>query len=184
MTGSGHWSSRVAHQDELDDALAEWTQRLTPWEAATALQEVGVAASPVLDNWAVLTDPQLEAREFFRVLPHARFGGELSFGQAMVLSATPARFERAAPGFGEHTREVLADLAGLDDDAIQAAIDAGVAHQMGQPEAHLERPYLHWIPHLMPLPWPPSQIDPAQILYERLAREQTAGPGSDPGERG
>ena len=178
----GTLQARIAHQDELDDVLSRWTERLTPWEAATALQEVGVAASPVMDNWGILADPQLEARDFFRVLPHARFGGELSFGQAMVLSATPARFERAAPGFGEDTRDVLRDLAGLDEEAVQATIDAGVAHEMRQTDIHLERPYLHWLRRVMPLPWPPSQIDSAQILYDRLTEAQEAPIGPDPGD--
>jgi hypothetical protein len=182
-------AGRLAHQDELDDVVSGWTEERTPWEAATELQAVGVAACPVLDNWAVLTDPQLEARDFFRVLPHARFEAELSYGQAIVLSDTSPRFERAAPAFGEDTRDVLREVAGLNEKEVQAAIDSGVAHEMEHPEIRLERPYLHWIPHLMALAWPSSNLDPARILYDQLATgpstPRTAAPpssGVDPTE--
>jgi crotonobetainyl-CoA:carnitine CoA-transferase CaiB-like acyl-CoA transferase len=162
-------SGRLSHQDDLDDVIADWTGRRTPWEAATELQAVGVASSAVSDNWDALGDEQLQSRGFFRVLPRARFDRDFSYGQAMVLSGTPARFERSAPAFGEDTREVLRDLVGLDDQAIQGALDRGVAHAMEHPDVLLERPYLHWIDHLLPLDWPPATIDPAQIVYERLS---------------
>jgi crotonobetainyl-CoA:carnitine CoA-transferase CaiB-like acyl-CoA transferase len=165
-------AGRLAHQDDLDETVSRWTERITPWEAASELQAVGVAAAPVANNWEVLLDPQLEARDFFRVVPHARFGAELSYGQAIVLSDTGARFTRAAPAFGEDTRSILRDVAGLDDDEIAAAIDSGIAHPMTHPEVHLERPYLHWLANLMPKPWPASTVDPALILYDRLANER------------
>src|ERR1700730_17084641 len=83
-TGEG----RIAHQDELDDLVSGWTNRRTDWEGATELQAAGVAAAPVLDSWDLLSDPQLAARDFFRLLPSARFGQELVFGPAVVLSET------------------------------------------------------------------------------------------------
>jgi benzylsuccinate CoA-transferase BbsF subunit len=171
---------RLTFQEPLDDVISRWTERLTPWEAATEMQAVGVAAAPVVGNWEILADKQLEAREFFRVLPHARFGGELSYGQAIVLSETGAHFTRAAPAFGQDTRDVLRDVAGLDETAIQTAIDSGVAQEMPHPEIHLERPYLHWIRALMPLPWPSSTLDPAGILYDRLEAAVMSPPDGAP----
>jgi benzylsuccinate CoA-transferase BbsF subunit len=163
--------ARVVHEDELDDEISAWTRERTPWEAATELQSHGVSAAPVHDNPSLLSDTQLEAREFFRVLPHPRFGADMSYGQAIRLSGTPARFDRAAPGFGEHTREILSELGDFDDEAIQAAIDSGVAHEMVKREIRLERPFLHWIPNLVRGPWPEANLDPAAIIYGRLASD-------------
>lgn len=113
--------------------------------------------------------------------PHPRFGGELTYGQGIVLSETPAEFTRAGPGFGQDTRDVLRDVAGLDDGTVQAVIDSGTAHEMPHPELHLERPYLHWIPTVMPLDWPASsQVDPAGILFNRLASWNSDAGGSEP----
>lgn len=161
---------RCVHHDELDDALAAWTMGRTDWEAAAELQSFGVAASPVLDSWDLIADPQLAARDFFHALPHARFARDLVFGQAVRLSETPPLAERAAPAFGEHSREVLHDLAGLDDAAVDALVDAGVVHVMEHDDVMLERPYLHWLRKVQRLlPWGTPSFDPATEMMRRLA---------------
>jgi crotonobetainyl-CoA:carnitine CoA-transferase CaiB-like acyl-CoA transferase len=42
------------------------------------------------------------------------------------MSATPLRLDRAGPGLGEHTNEVLSDLLGLSADEIAALAEEGV----------------------------------------------------------
>jgi hypothetical protein len=37
------------------------------------------------------------------------------------------------------------------------------------PDLDLERPFLSWIPHVVPLDWPPSRVDAAQIVFDELA---------------
>ena len=159
---------REAHHDELDDHLSAWTASRTDWDGAGELQQAGVAATPVLDCWDLLVDPQLAARTFFRVLPSARFGAELAFGSAVVMPETPIVLSRAAPAMGEHTREILAEVAALDPDDIERLIDAAVVAPMHRPEVRLERPYLHWIDKMMRLPWPDASFDPARLFMERL----------------
>jgi benzylsuccinate CoA-transferase BbsF subunit len=163
-------AGRLDHHDDLDQVISRWTATRTPWEAAAELQAVGVAASPVLDNWDVLMDPQLRARQHFRVLPHPRFDRELSYGQAITLSETPATFTRAAPAFGQDTRTVLAEVADLGETEIHDVLASGAASEMEHTGVHLERPYLHWIRAVLPLDWPPSTlVDPPSILFERLS---------------
>ncbi|HXY91466.1 MAG TPA: CoA transferase, partial [Acidimicrobiia bacterium] len=146
--------ARIAHHDALDAQLTAWTRTRTDWEAASELQVFGVAASPVMDGWDVVADSQLAARDFFQALPHARFARDLVFGQAVRLSDTPPRAEHAAPGFGEHSRAILRDLAGLDDATIDRLVDAGVVHVMVRDDVALERPYLHWLRKVQRLlPW-------------------------------
>jgi hypothetical protein len=74
--------------------------------------------------------------------------------------------------------------AGLSDDEIDALVAARLAHEMQEPDLHLERPYLHWIPHLARLPWPRSSIDPAAIVFERMAALRAGNPGPDPDPEG
>ena len=113
-------AGRVAHQDELDDDLAGWSERLTALGGSVGA--AGRRRAPPLP-WSrtgrSLLDTQLDARDFFRVLPHARFGAELSYGQAIVLSETAARFTRAAPAFGEDTGDILRDVAGCTDEEVR-----------------------------------------------------------------
>jgi crotonobetainyl-CoA:carnitine CoA-transferase CaiB-like acyl-CoA transferase len=164
-------AGRLAHQDELDEMLGAWTAQRTEWEVAFELQQVGVPAAPMMDNYDVIADPQLAARDFFRVVSSERFGADVTYGQAIVLSDTPARFDAAPPSFGQHTREVLGDVAGLDEREIDDLIEAGVAQETARPELHFERPFLHWIPRVMRLPWPAATVDPAAIIFERLSRD-------------
>jgi crotonobetainyl-CoA:carnitine CoA-transferase CaiB-like acyl-CoA transferase len=167
--------NRLAHHDELDEVLSAWTRVRTDSEAAAELQSFGVAASPVFDGWDLLADPQLAARDFFHALPHARFPRDLVFGQAVRLSATPPRSERAAPAFGEHSRDILRDVVGLDDATIQRLIDDGVVHVMEREDIVLERPYLHWLRRVQRLvPWGQPTFDPAQVMMDRLSHGETS----------
>jgi len=168
---------RLAHHDELDDVLATWTATRTDWEAASELQSFGVASSPVLDDWDLVADPQLAARDFFQALPHARFPRDLVFGQAVHLSGTPPRAEHAAPALGEHSREILRDLGALDDATIDDLVDRGVVHTMEQQDVVLERPYLYWLRKVQRLvPWGEPTFDPATEMMHRLADDgETSG---------
>lgn len=161
-------AGRLRRRDEIGERLARWTSSFTAWEVAWRLQEAGVAAFPVVDQFEVLGDEHLASRSFFRALPHARFGAELSYGQAVHLSETPARATRAAPAFGEHTREVLGELLGLGDDRIDELVAAEVVTEMTHRDVRLERPFYGWIGSLVRASWPASSVEPADALFARL----------------
>ncbi len=94
---------------------AAWLERL---EAA------GVTAGPVLDIREVHHDPQALARDMVVKVPHSRLGQVETLGLPVKFSQTPGAVTVGAPLYGEHTREVLAEL-GYDEAEIQALIDAG-----------------------------------------------------------
>jgi crotonobetainyl-CoA:carnitine CoA-transferase CaiB-like acyl-CoA transferase len=114
-------------EEAIDDVVGAWTSRLTAWEVADALAARGVPAGPVLPAHRAVDLVQLEYRGFFEELEHPVTGVNLH-------SALPARFStiagpvhrRAAPMLGEHNREVLGDLLGLDDAAINDLERLGV----------------------------------------------------------
>lgn len=171
----GNLALRLEHHDLLDGVLAEWTAERTDWEAATELQAAGVAALPVLDGWDVIVDPQLAARDFFHALPHARFARDLVFGQAVRLSETPLRSRRAAPAFGEHSRDILHELTDLDDDVIDRLIEEGTVEVMEHEDVVFERPYLHWIAKMQRLvPWGSPTFDPATEMMRKLEAQDEA----------
>jgi hypothetical protein len=55
---------------------------------------------------------------------------------------------------GEHSREILREVAGLPEPAIEELISGGTSGEMLQPDTRLRRPYLDWIGRLLRLPWP------------------------------
>jgi len=91
--------------------LAIWASGRAPAEAAHALQAAGVAAAPVLPPHALTRDAHLEAVGYF--LPMQR-----DYVDHHLVAASPFRFDgqrpplrRPAPTLGQHTAEVLAELA-------------------------------------------------------------------------
>jgi benzylsuccinate CoA-transferase BbsF subunit len=151
----GTTAGRTEHHDELDDALSAWTRSRTDWEAASELQDAGVAAAPVSDCWDALGDPHLASRDFFQLAASRRFGADLVCRPASASADGPAaRVRRAAPAMGEHSREILRDVAGLDEPAIDQLMSDRISEEMAQPGTQLRRPYLGWIGRLLRLRWP------------------------------
>jgi benzylsuccinate CoA-transferase BbsF subunit len=147
-------AGRAAELDEIDELLGAWTRRRSDWQAAAELQEAGVVAAPVFDSWDVLGDQHLASRSYFQLAPSERFGADLVTRPAAAPTGLTQQVRSAPPALGEHTREVLRDVAGLPPQEIDQLLADGTAYQMPNPGTRLERPYLSWIGALLRLPWP------------------------------
>jgi crotonobetainyl-CoA:carnitine CoA-transferase CaiB-like acyl-CoA transferase len=104
-------SARVQHRDEVDAAVGAWVARQTRDEALEAFAEAEVTAAPVYDIDDLLVDPHVRARGIFEALPDTELGWVPMHAPVPRLSATPAGYRRPAPRVGEHTWEVLHELA-------------------------------------------------------------------------
>lgn len=122
---------RRARHDELDELIGRWCAAQDAAEAVATLRDAGVAASRVLDMVAVHEDPHLRARGFWIDLPHPNMPqGWKQPGAAWRFMEADTRPRTRAPLFGEHTREVLHDLLGYDDDALdELAAQAVIADE-------------------------------------------------------
>jgi crotonobetainyl-CoA:carnitine CoA-transferase CaiB-like acyl-CoA transferase len=103
--------ARVAHQDELDETISEWTRGFDLVELEALLQSNDVPASRIFTMADVFSDPHYAARE---MIVRAE-GGELGTPVAMPapvprMSATPGtvRFCGAEPG--SDTASVLHEM--------------------------------------------------------------------------
>jgi crotonobetainyl-CoA:carnitine CoA-transferase CaiB-like acyl-CoA transferase len=105
---------RIAHRDELRQALGRQLSHQDGQALATRLQSLGVPAAPVLGIADVARSPHTRHREM--VLERDGYSGT---GFPVKLGRTPARLSRLPPAHGEHTREVLRE-AGLAVEAIDA----------------------------------------------------------------
>ncbi|WP_331773214.1 CoA transferase (plasmid) [Embleya sp. NBC_00888] len=117
--------ARRATHDDLDREIAAWTRTMPAATVADKLQTVGVPASPVLTPDDLRDDPQLTARAFLRTVDHATM-------TPMKLTAPTWHFHgldvelRAAPGLGEHNRDILRGRLGLSDDYVDELEAQGV----------------------------------------------------------
>jgi crotonobetainyl-CoA:carnitine CoA-transferase CaiB-like acyl-CoA transferase len=117
---------RRRHRAALDQAIERVTRLEDASALARRLRAGGVPAALVASAPDLLADEQLRARGYFRRLCEPDVG-------SIDYPGTPLRFDgethaeswSPAPRFGEHNREVLAEL-GLDDAAIDALERAGV----------------------------------------------------------
>jgi len=119
-------SARLAHQNELDAIVAEWTATREAEAVEAALQARGVPASAVQDTSDLYADPQLNHRGQFVQVAHPVHGTIVVEGSHFRLSRTPARIERGAPTFGEHNQHVLETVLGYSPERIAELAAEGV----------------------------------------------------------
>ncbi|MFN8618230.1 MAG: CoA transferase [Dehalococcoidia bacterium] len=119
-------ASRMRRHTEIDRRLADWTSGQDRDALEALLQRAGIAACAVNDAKDLVEHAHLTARGFFADIQHADAGRHLFPGLPIRLSETPARYVRPAPLLGEHNREILTTMLGMDDDQISALQAAGV----------------------------------------------------------
>jgi crotonobetainyl-CoA:carnitine CoA-transferase CaiB-like acyl-CoA transferase len=100
-------ASRMANLRALVELIALRFKRKPSSEWLPALAAAGVPAGPVLGIGEMLDHPQVLARNMVVETLHPKAGKVRALGCPIKLSETPARVSRAAPLFGQHTREVL-----------------------------------------------------------------------------
>ena len=118
--------ARLAHRDELDDLVAEWTKNQGEKEIEGMLQARGIPAHVVQNSEELFADAQLAHRGHFVELPHETHGATTVEGSRFRLSRTPAKIERPGPTFGQHNQYVLETILGYNADRIAELAAAGV----------------------------------------------------------
>ena len=119
-------SSRGRNMVELDELITGWTGGRTADSLLEVLSSHGVPAGRVYTPADMLADPHFRAREMV-VRAASRAGYDVPMtGVVPKFSRTPGRIDDVGPELGEHTRSVLADLAGVDDDEWSGLVAAGV----------------------------------------------------------
>lgn len=108
---------RLAHVEAAEAAVAAWTATRTPDAAARALLDLGIPAAPVQDGRQVSEDAQLAHRRIAEPLDHPVIGPIRHVAPAFKLSRTPGAVG-LAPMLGQHTGDVLREVAGLSDAEI------------------------------------------------------------------
>lgn len=120
--GPGRWSN----QDKLDEMIGKWTIKLDQNEVMRILQDVGIAAGPVLDGEGLQDDPHLNARGFYEEVTREEVGTHLYPGSPIKLSKTPTSIRMPAPCLGEHNEYILSEIVGLSKEEIQELEDEQV----------------------------------------------------------
>jgi formyl-CoA transferase len=110
---------RAAQMQRIDDAIAQWTSRLTQEQVLRKMQEAEVPAGRIYTAADIAADPHYAARGIIEEVI-AGDGEPLKVpGIIPKLSETPGAIRSPAPRLGEHTDEILGSL-GFSADQICA----------------------------------------------------------------
>jgi formyl-CoA transferase len=108
---------RVKRVDEIDAAIAAWTQTQTVESALVVLREADVPSGRIYTVKDIAEDPHYRARGVIETVTSARGLSVEVPGIIPKLSANPGAIHDRAPTLGEHTDAVLAE-SGFDAAAI------------------------------------------------------------------
>ncbi len=116
---------RVAHEAEIDAALADWCARHSSVEILDDLERARVPAGPIYSVEDMVEDDHFQQRDLFE---NVLVDGQPLKIPAILpkLTGTPGATAWPGEDLGNHNREVLQDMLGLDDSRLQALHDAGV----------------------------------------------------------
>jgi CoA:oxalate CoA-transferase len=122
-------AARVAHHDELTALIGAWTADRPVTEVVARLSGHGVAVAPVRDPAEAVHDPLVTERGDTLPVEHPLLGeidGLRTTGLPISLSGGGTGFSRPAPALGEHTDEVLVEMAGYPVAKINELRQRGV----------------------------------------------------------
>ena len=123
-------ADRMRNLEALTAALTPLFQRRSSADWLRRLEQAGVPAGPVLDVAQMHADPQALAREMIVETEHPSAGRVKAIGVPIKFSDTPGAVRRAAPVFGQHTREVLREH-GFSESEIDELAAQGAIHFPG-----------------------------------------------------
>jgi crotonobetainyl-CoA:carnitine CoA-transferase CaiB-like acyl-CoA transferase len=119
-------AGRLAHADELDAAIASWSEGQDRDALVVALRGFGVAASPVQSIDELWRDPQLAARAMTDPVALPAQGEIPLFRPPWRFSHLDPAPSPPGPLLGEHNALVFCDLLGLPQDEFDTLVADGV----------------------------------------------------------
>ena len=119
-------ASRVQHRGELVAALAPILAARGAADWVGALEAAGVPCGPINDLAQVFEDPHVRHRGVRVEVPDPRCGTVPVVASPIRLSETPVRYDTPPPALGQHTREVLVGILGMDEAQVDALLERGV----------------------------------------------------------
>lgn len=103
--------TRLAHYDEFDRLVSDWTRTRTADDVAEVLSARGIPAERILTPDRMYDVPQLDARGFYEEMTHPLTGHHRYPGWPFRITPGPSRQHRMVPPtLGQHNAEVLTGI--------------------------------------------------------------------------
>jgi len=127
LIGDENWSKggwRASHWDEVHRVIESWTAERDKWTVMEEMQASGVPCSAVFDTGDLLESVHLRGRGMVQTVDYPAGTFDVP-GNPVRLSDSPTAYS-PAPLLGEHTADVLSELAGVRPDEIDGLRSRGV----------------------------------------------------------
>jgi formyl-CoA transferase len=117
---------RYAHRPALNVEIEKMTVTKTTDELIESLNKAGIPCGPIYSVDQAFVDPQVQHLHVTQTVHEPELGDIPIMAQPFTLSRTPSKLTTAAPGYGEHTEELLSEF-GYSKDQIEKLRTAGIA---------------------------------------------------------
>ena len=105
---------RIRHRGELIPLVREIMRRRASRDWIARLEAANVPCGPINNYKEVFADPQVVHRGLKIEMPHPLSGSVPGIASPMRFSETPVTYDVPPPTLGQHTREVLGSLLGIE----------------------------------------------------------------------
>lgn len=116
--------ARLPRLKAIFERIEQWTMSKTKFEVMEICNPLDIPCGPILSMKELAEDASLRATGTIVEVDHPTRGKYLTVGNPIKLSDSPSDVMRS-PLLGEHTDEILREVAGLSDDDIAAVKAAG-----------------------------------------------------------
>ncbi len=115
----GDLADRLTKRSELNHSLAQWTANQHSPALMQQLQDLGITAATLHDGLALLNDKQHDARGYMQWLDRAFVGKQPHPSLPFRNGSEPSALKNPAPTLGQHNKEVLGGILGLNDAELE-----------------------------------------------------------------
>jgi len=118
-------ADRVAHMDETDAMVSEWTRTLGKMAVFARLKAGRVPCAPVRTAPEVMNDPHMHERGMLERVEHPELGPIVLPTNPLRLHGLPKAPMVPSPTIGQHNAEIYGGWLGLGDSELAALREAG-----------------------------------------------------------
>src|SRR5437870_843167 len=119
-------ADRVAHMDETDEVVAEWTRTLPKMDVFARLKAARVPCAPVRTAPEVMADRHMHERGMLEDIDHPELGPITAPTSPLRLHGLARAPAGPSPLIGQHNAEIYGDWLGLSAAELAALKDEGV----------------------------------------------------------